>query len=158
MKKIIAFLLLLPVLWGCAAQEPDEKETASSENLPAESTSLQQEPDSVETTESTASLKLASDEELIEIVINSKGLYLWCFSSAIPPSSPEGIDYLADICPEFKELLSRDSGLQSLRGYGLQIAEEFMNREDSKDHRVRGLMMQWLLIELFPDLEIDLTK
>ena len=157
MRKIIAFLLLLPVLWGCAPQKPDGVETTSSENRTTESTSLQQESDSVEATESTASLKLASDEELIKIVINSKGIHLWFFSSSIPPSSPEGIDYLADICPEFKELLSRDSGLQSLRGYGLQIAEEFMNREDSKDHRMRGFMMQWLLIELFPDLEIDLT-
>lgn len=149
MKKFMAFLLLLLVLWGCAPQKLDGVETTSSENWPTESTSLQQEPDSVETTESTASSKLASDEELIAAVIESKALHAWGVMSGPIPESEEGIKVLTDNCPEFKELLSRDSGLQSLREYGPQIAEEYGKHEDSY-YRLNAMMMQNLLAYLFP--------
>ena len=151
MKKTVLLALAVLLLAGCSADKSPDTAPA------AESTSLQQESDSVETTESTDPLKLASDEELIEAVINSRALEAWSCSSAFASQSAEGIKYLADICPEFKELLIRDSGLQSLRGYGLQIAEEYREHEEAR-YRLRGLNMKWLLAYLFPDMAIDLTK
>ena len=111
----------------------------------------------MEPTESPDPLNLASDEELIEAMINGRALEAWAFTSALMPQSAEGVKYLAQICPEFKELLIRDSGLQSLREYGLQIAEEYRHHEEGH-HRLNGLHMKWLLDYLFPDMAIDLTK
>ena len=36
MKKVMAILLLIPVLWGCSVRRSDEFEASSRETLPAE--------------------------------------------------------------------------------------------------------------------------
>lgn len=162
MKKylciLVAFgMMLMAMLWGCTAQGSDSTETINSEPLPAESTSLQQEPNCMEPTESPDPLKLASDEELIEAMMNGRALEAWAVTSSCLPQSAEGVKLLAQICPEFKELLIRDSGLQSLSEYGLQIAEEYGHHEERR-HRLNGPYMKRLLDYLFPYLGIDLTK
>lgn len=150
-------MMLLPVLWGCAAQEAGGMETTKGETPAVESTSQQQEAVCVEPTESPDSLKLASDEELIDMMINGRAIEAWAVNSAFATQSAEGIDFLAEKCPEFKELLLRDSGLQSLKEYGLQIAEEYRHDDESR-HQLNGHYMLWLLDYLFPDLEIDFTE
>lgn len=150
-------MMLLPVLWGCAAQEAGGMETTNGETPAVESTSQQQEAVCVEPTESPNSLKLASDEELIDAMINSRAMEAWAFNSAFSTQSAEGINFLAEKCPEFKELLRRDSGLQSLKEYGYQLAKEYRHDNDSR-RQLNGHFMLWLLDYLFPDLEIDFTE
>ena len=150
-------MMLLPVLWGCAAQEAAGMETTNGETPVVESTSPSQETACVESAEIPDSLKHASDEELIDMMINGRAIEAWAVNSAFATQSAEGINYLAEICPEFKELLLRDSGLQSLKEYGLRIAEEYRHDDESR-HRLNGHYMLWLLDYLFPDLEIDFTE
>ena len=152
--KIAAILALAAfLLAGCAVQHSlnsaPATEITTAQTGPTINSAVPDESLSVETTESTASLKLASDEELIAAVIESKALRAWGVMSGPIPESEEGIKVLTDNCPEFKELLSRDSGLQSLREYGPQIAEEYGKHDDSY-YRLNAMMMQNLLAYLFP--------
>ena len=96
-----------------------------------------------------------TDEELVEKVILSKALQGWGVMSSPFPESAEGVAALMENCEEFSILLSRESGLQSLKTYGPVYVEKYRNDEQSKI-RLNAIFMEMLLQYMFPGQETEI--
>ncbi len=106
-------------------------------------------------TEPTVTESQLTDEELVEKVILSRGLHAWGLMSSPFPESAEGVAALMKNCEEFSILLSRESGLQSLKTYGPVYVEKYRNDEQSKI-RLNAIFMEMLLQYMFPGQETEI--
>ncbi len=96
-----------------------------------------------------------TDEELVEKVILSKALQGWGVMSSPIPESAEGVAVLIKNCDEFSILLSRETGLESLKVYGPMFIEKYIN-DDRSEIRLNALYMERLMEYLFPGQEIEI--
>lgn len=102
----------------------------------------------VQTGETDAAL---TDKELIYKIADSGAIQSMHFSSYMHGSVAEAMSYYSE---DFAELWSRESGVESLRLYGPEIAEEYLVFHSNKT-RNKGWDLLWLLGDLFPDVEMD---
>lgn len=79
------------------------------------------------------SLANATDVELIEAIISSQAIEDWFFMSSTPPTSAEGIEKLCENCDALKELLSRETGLASLKYESPALIEAYKNSGEGHD-------------------------
>lgn len=79
------------------------------------------------------SLASATDVELIEAIISSQAIEDWSFMSSPHPYSAEGIEKLCEDCGELKELLSRETGLASLKYESPALIEAYKNSGEGHD-------------------------
>lgn len=92
-----------------------------------------------------------TDKELIYKIADSGAIQSMHFSSYMHGSVAEAMSYYSD---DFAELWSRESGVESLRQYGPEIAEEYLVFHSNKT-RNKGWDLLWLLDDLFQDEEMD---
>lgn len=78
-------------------------------------------------------LASATDVELIEAIISSQAIEDWSFMSSPHPYSAEGIEKLCEDCGELKELLSRETGLASLKYESPALIEAYKNSGEGHD-------------------------
>lgn len=138
MKLWCAFLCLILVLSLCACGEPDQQTPDTTQPI-----SQQTEP----TTENP--LAAASDQSLVEATICSRGLAAWGTMSSVIPRSADGVKMLMNNCPEFEELMQRDSGLASLKEYAPDLIAAYKEQEN---YRLNAMFMEDLMDYLFPYL------
>lgn len=92
-----------------------------------------------------------TDKELIYKIADSGAIQTMHFSSYMHGSVAEAMSYYSD---DFAELWSRESGVESLRQYGPEIAAEYLVFYSNKT-RNKGWDLLWLLGDLFQDEEMD---
>lgn len=145
MKKLLSLILVLCMTLALVACGKDEENKAPTTE-PGESIAPSE---SVEPSQPVDSgLAALSDRELIGKIIESGKLETPSIS-AVHQSDEDWLLWLEQNCGAFRELLSRESGLESLRVLGAEVAAEY------EDHMFCSLsanrMKDWLLPLLFPN-------
>lgn len=143
MKKLFSLILVLCMtlaLVACASVEAVQDPATQPSQL-------------LDTGES--DFKSLSDRELIAKFIESGKLETPSVS-AVAHTDEYWMLWLVQNCDPFWELLSRESGLDSLKTMGLEVAEEY---EDSMFCSFSaGRMKNWLLPMLFPELFMEISE
>lgn len=152
MKKIICVVLLLSLaltLFACGKEEENTAPTTEpSESIaPSGSIDPSQPADS--------GLAALTNRELIGKMIES-GKLETPLVSAVAHTDEYWMLWLVQNCDPFRELLSRETGLESLKTMGLDVAAEY---EDSivpyiamSAHNVENYLFPMLFPELFMDI------
>lgn len=96
----------------------------------------------------------ATDVELIEAIISSQAIEDWSFMSSPHPYSAEGIEKLCEDCDELKELLSRETGLASLKYESPALIEAYKNSGEGHDG-LKASALEFLTDYLCADLPDD---
>ena len=104
-----------------------------------------QQPDSIE-----AAL---TDKELIYKIADSGAISAMHLSSYRADTVE---NTMCEFSGDFAELISRESGVESLRQYGPEIAEEYLVFHSAKT-KAKGFDLLVLLVELFPDEQMRTT-
>jgi hypothetical protein len=139
MKKLLSLILVLCMTLALVACGKDEENTAPTTEpgesiAPSESVEPSQPADS--------GLAALSDRELIGKIIESGKLETPSIS-AVHQSDEDWLLWLEQNCDAYRELLGRESGLESLRTLGAEVAAEY------EDHLFCSLsanrMKDWLL-------------
>ena len=133
-QLIISFLILAISLCSCA----------SSSYIPVQ-------PTAPSDTQIRQGLDALSDEELIRKLVSTRALEAWAFQSYALPSSEEGLSALFSSSEEFSALMSRPTGLLSLKKYGPKIAAEYARKENAIE-ALQGKCLGSLLVHYFPEL------
>ena len=152
MKKCLSLILAILVVLALVACGKETESAAPTTELsesiaPRESVGPSQPADS--------ELTALSDRELIGKMIESRKLETPSVS-AVVHTDEYWMLWLVQNCDPFWELLSRESGLDSLKTMGLEVAEEY---EDSMFCSFSaGRMKNWLLPMLFPELFMEISE
>ena len=154
-KKYAVYFLCLTLLallvsfsyFNQSAPDPNHNpETGSTELIPST-----QAPSTQETFPTTLPIseKFAdkTDEELIEAILLNDALESWNLISSFVPYSDDHINWLKDKCPEFAELMSRDTAVESLNTIAPDLIDKQMESEDPHD-RLKALALKSFIIYL----------
>lgn len=164
MKKAMSIILLLSMALALVACAKDGKEAeGTTESLPTMESNESSDPSEITqpsefndpSLPADSDLSDLSDRELIGKIIESGKLETPSIS-AVHQSDEDWLLWLEQNCGAFRELLSRESGLESLRVLGVEVAAEY------EDHMFCSLsanrMKDWLLPLLFPELYVGIVE
>lgn len=152
MKKLLSLFLVLCMtltLFACGKEEENTAPTTEpSESIaPSESVEPSKPVDS--------DLAALSDRELIGKIIESGKLETPSIS-AVAHTDEYWILWLVQNCAPFRELLSREAGLESLRTMGAEVADEYEDNMFCSFSAAR--MNDWLLPMVFPELYVGIVE
>ena len=151
MKRFLALILaFMLVLSGCG-EEPVP--TGSTEPSTTQSMEVQPTPPASEPTECQTDWSQYSDYELMEMTLKSDA-NAYKHNSPIYMLSRQWLIYMMEHCEPFKELMFRETALQSMKEHTLELLTQY------RDEKAGMLAKSFaeLVVTLLPEMQEELSE
>ena len=96
-----------------------------------------------------------SDKELIKSLLKDDDLTFWMTANAPGPYTQERFEALCQRCPDLDALMERDTGTESLRGYGPELIRQY-HESDQAQLRLNALILADVIGFVCPESAEDM--